>query len=251
MRLALIGYGRMGRVLESLATARGHEIVAIVDPAGQGQATDRLTAAAVERADVCLEFTRPEAAADNVLALCGMGKRVVVGTTGWYARLEEVAAEVQKRKGAVVYGANFSIGVNLFFRLVEHAGNLFGSLQDRDFYIAEAHHRAKLDAPSGTARRLAEILLARCRHKTGKAPLGLDGPISTDQLQTVAIRAGWIAGTHRVGIEGPHDSVVLEHQARSREGFADGALRAAEWLATAPPGLYRFEDVLDDVLARE
>lgn len=255
MRLALIGYGRMGKVLESLAIARGHEIVAIVDPAvrraGQGRAPDCLTASAVGRADVCLEFTRPEAAVDNLLALCRLGKRVVVGTTGWYERLNEVVAVVEERKGAVICGANFSIGVNLFFRLVERAADLFGSLPDRDFCIAEAHHRGKLDAPSGTACRLAEILLARCRHKTSQAPRCLDEAIGADQIQTVSIRAGWIAGTHRVGIESPHDSIVLEHQAHSREGFADGALQAAEWLGGAPPGFYRFEDVLDDILARE
>jgi len=249
MRLALIGYGKMGKILEALAASRGHEIVAIVDPEVPGAGFRRLTAKAVEAAEVCLEFTGPHAAAGNLLRLCQLGKRVVVGTTGWYERLDEVAAVVAKRKAAVVYGANFSIGVNLFYRLVERAAELFGSLEDRDLYVAETHHRAKADAPSGTAKKLAEIVLSKSRSKK-RTVQNLDDPIAADQLQVVSTRAGWVTGIHRLGIEGPHDSIVLEHQARSREAFADGALRAAEWLTTAAPGLYRFEDILDAMLAR-
>jgi len=250
MKLALVGYGKMGKVIEALAVARGHEIVAIVDPAVREKASSRLTARAVEPAEVCLEFTTPNAATGNLLRLCQLGKRVVVGTTGWYQRIEEVAAAVKKHNGAVLYGANFSVGVNLFYRLVERAAELFGALADRDIYISETHHCAKADAPSGTARRLAEIVLAHSRTKKRVAPPALDGAISPDQLQVVSTRTGWVTGIHRVGIESPHDSITLEHQARSREGFADGALRAAEWLSSAPSGLYRFEDVLDDLLAR-
>ena len=251
MKLALIGHGKMGKIIESLATARGHEIVAIIDPEAGGKAIRRLTAKAIAPADVCIEFTRPNAAAGNLLRLCQLGKRVVVGTTGWYDRLDEVADVVARKKTAVLYGANFSIGVNLFYRLVERAAELFGSLADRDIYVAETHHRAKVDAPSGTARRLAEIVLAKSRTKKRLAPPALDGAIAADQLQVVSTRTGWVTGIHRVGIEGPHDSIVLEHEARSREGFADGALLAAQWLLTAPPGLYRFEDVLDEVAGME
>ncbi|MCX8036093.1 MAG: 4-hydroxy-tetrahydrodipicolinate reductase [Candidatus Sumerlaeia bacterium] len=247
MRLALIGYGKMGRAIEALAPARGHEIVATVDLKDRAAKFRRLTRQAVEAADVCIEFTAPNAALGNLLRLCQLGKRVVTGTTGWFNHLDEFAAVVAKKKATVLYGANFSIGVNLFYRLVERAAELFGALDDRDFYVAEAHHRAKLDAPSGTAKRLAEIILAKSRRK--KRPLQrLEGPIAEDQLQIVSTRAGWITGVHRVGIEGPHDSIVLEHQARSRDTFADGALRAAEWIVSAAPGLYRFEDVLDQLV---
>jgi 4-hydroxy-tetrahydrodipicolinate reductase len=251
MRLALIGYGKMGKIIESLATARGHEITSIIDPAGGHRVARRLTAKAVEAADVCIEFTTPHAATGNLLRLCQMGQRVVAGTTGWYEHLDDIAAVVKKRNAAVLYGANFSVGVNLFYRLVERAAELFGSLADRDFSIHEAHHRAKADAPSGTARRLGEIVLAHSRHKNRLAPQTLDRPIAANELQITSTRAGWITGIHRVGIEGAHDSILLEHRAHSREGFADGALRGAEWLAAAPPGLYRFEDVLDEVLARQ
>lgn len=257
MKLALIGYGKMGRIIETLATARGHEIVAIVDPAartgaGAGGATvsRRLTAKIVEPADVCIEFTGPSAAVGNLLRLCQLGKRIVTGTTGWFQHLDEVEAAMKKHNGAVLYGANFSIGVNLFYRLVARAAELFGSLADRDIYVSETHHRAKADAPSGTARRLAEIVLAHSRAKKRLAPPALDGAIAPDQLQVVSTRTGWVTGIHRVGIESPHDSITLEHRAHSREGFAEGALLAAQWLLTAPPGLYRFEDVLDELLQR-
>jgi 4-hydroxy-tetrahydrodipicolinate reductase len=248
MKLALIGYGKMGRIIETLATARGHEIVAIVDPKAGGKALRRLTAKAVEAAEVCIEFTLPNAATGNLLRLCRLGKRVVVGTTGWFQRLDEVDAAVKKHNGAVLYGANFSVGVNLFYRLAARAAELFGSLADRDIYVSETHHRAKVDAPSGTARRLAEIVLAHSRNKKRIAPPALDGAIAPDQLQVVSTRTGWVTGIHRIGIESPHDSITLEHQAHSRDGFADGALLAAQWLQTAPPGLYRFEDVLDEIL---
>ena len=248
MKLALIGYGKMGRIIETMALARGHEIVAIVDPEVRDRAIPHLTAEAVAPAEVCIEFTRPNAATGNLLRLCQLGKRVVTGTTGWYQRLDEVAAVVEKHKGAVVYGANFSVGVNLFYKLVERAAELFGSLGDRDIFISETHHRAKADAPSGTAKRLAEIVLSKSTTKKHTAPPLLEGAISPDHLQVVSTRTGWVTGVHRVGIESPHDSIVLQHQAYSREGFADGALRAAEWLVTAKPGLYRFEDVLDELI---
>jgi len=258
MKLALIGYGRMGKVVERLATTRGHEIAAIVDPAvgdqnvsSAGVAISReLTADALQAADICVEFTQPHVAADNLLQLCQWGKRVVTGTTGWYQRLDEVGAAAREHSAAIVYGANFSIGVNLFYRLVERAAELFGALDDRDIYVAETHHRAKADSPSGTARRLAEIVLSHSRTKKHLAPAALERAISADQLQVVATRAGWVTGIHRVGIESPSDSIVLEHRAHSREIFADGALRAAEWLVRARAGLYRFEDILDDLLAR-
>jgi len=248
MRIALIGYGRMGKAIEALALERGHEIAAIVDPAAGAKAAPRITAEAVEAADVCMEFTSPRAAADNIIALCRLNKRVVVGTTGWYDRLGEVERAVAQSNSAVLYAANFSVGVNLFFRIVEAAARWFGRLPDRDIYIYEAHHRAKVDSPSGTARRLARIVLSESGAKKSLASPLSQGPIAPEHLQVVSVRAGWIPGTHRVGIEGPHDSIILEHRAHSREGFAAGALTAAEWLATAPAGLYRFEDVLDRIL---
>jgi 4-hydroxy-tetrahydrodipicolinate reductase len=251
MRLALIGYGKMGKAIEALARGRGHEIVAIIDPAAPGQALRDLAPEALALAEVCLEFTHPTAAAGNLLRLCELGKRVVTGTTGWYGRLDEVGEAVARHQAALLYGPNFSIGVNLFYRLVEYAADLFGRMDDRDFYILEAHHRAKADAPSGTARRIEEIVLKKAASKKTAAPAALDRAIRPDELQTVSVRAGWITGTHRVGIEGPHDSIVLEHNLRSREALAAGALQAAEWLAAAAPGLYRFEDVLDEILSRE
>lgn len=249
MKLALVGYGRMGRQVEELARRHGHEIVARIDPVAKNASGAEITAKAVAKAEVCIEFTRPDTAADNLVRLCELSARVVSGTTGWYDRLDEVAAAADANKAAVLYGANFSVGVNLFFRLVERAAELFGDLPERDLFVTEAHHRGKVDAPSGTARRLAEIILGKASSKSAALTQNPDGRIADDALQVASIRAGWIPGTHRVGIESPHDSIVIEHQARSREGFAEGAVRGAEWLIDAPPGLYRFEDVLDEILS--
>jgi 4-hydroxy-tetrahydrodipicolinate reductase len=250
MKLALIGYGKMGRAVEAFAISCGHEIVARVDPDADGDVLRSLEKAPLAEADVCIEFTRPSVAADNLLALAAMGRRVICGTTGWNNRLDEVTTAFEKHEGAaLLHGANFSVSVNLFFRLIDRAAELFGDLPNRDLFVFEAHHRGKLDAPSGTARRLGEIILACSPLKHKMACHTGDGGIEADQLQVSSVRSGWIPGSHRVGIESPFDSIVIEHQARSREGFAEGAVHGAKWLAAAAPGVYRFEDVLDEILA--
>lgn len=230
MNLAFFGAGAMGRVVQDLARARGHTVGAVFDLPEAG-----LDAAAVAARlaghDAAIDFSVGAAVPQHVAASVRARVPLVVGTTGWQDSEAAVRHQVEREGGALLYGPNFSIGVNLFLRLVDRAAELFGADAGYDAFIEEAHHRHKRDAPSGTALALARTLRAR---------LGHDVPVAST-------RAGHIPGVHRVGFDGAADQITLTHTARSRDGFASGALLAARWLV-GRTGVYRFADVLDDLL---
>ena len=230
MRIALIGRGRMGQAVRRLAEQEGHEI-------GVTFSSDHSTMPAGEMAtrlrghDVAVDFTVAKAVARNVEACLTAAVPLVTGTTGWAEQLGRVTDRVRSSDGALVYAANFSVGVDIFYRIVAHAGRLFRSLDQYGAFLEEAHHAGKRDAPSGTALHMSEML---------ETELGRSVPVAST-------RAGHIPGTHRVGFDGPADQILLTHTARSRDGFAAGALLAARWIA-GRRGVYGFKDVLDDVL---
>ena len=227
MNLALIGYGKMGRMIEQVAVARGHRVVFKVDIEGneQGQA---LTRENLQGADVALDFTLPEAVVRNVDRITSLGVNLVIGTTGWMNHLAEVRRLVEQRGTGLVYSSNFSIGVNVFFRLMEVAATHFRNYSEYDPWIYEIHHRAKVDAPSGTALKLKQIL---------------EKAYGGREISTASNRAGTIPGEHTVGFDSEADTLTFTHTARSRAGFASGALHAAEWVR-GKKGVYEFSDVL-------
>ncbi|MCZ6489202.1 MAG: 4-hydroxy-tetrahydrodipicolinate reductase [Acidobacteria bacterium] len=227
MNLALIGYGKMGRLIEELATARGHRVAfkVDIDENRDGQA---LTEQNLRGVDVAIDFTTPEAVVRSVERVTDLGVNMVVGTTGWMNQLEAVRSMVEAKGVGFVYGSNFSIGVNLFFRLMEAAAAQFRQHSQYDPWIYEIHHRAKLDAPSGTALKLKQIL--------EKAYEGRE-------VSTASNRAGAIPGEHTVGFDSEADTLTFTHTARSRLGFASGALHAAEWVR-GKKGFYEFPDIL-------
>ncbi|HEU4700101.1 MAG TPA: dihydrodipicolinate reductase C-terminal domain-containing protein [Gemmatimonadales bacterium] len=235
LRLALVGHGRMGRAVERLALERGHAVVAVLDRSAAGAvlASAALDRGALGEADVAIEFTRPEAAAGNLLALAATGVPVVTGTTGWHARLDEVRAAVAAHDGLLLYASNFSIGAQLCFRAARDLARHFRGRPEFDAYIVEVHHRAKLDAPSGTALTLQAA--ARAGDPARAVPI-------------TSVRAGHVPGTHTLAYDAPLETVSLEHTARSRDVFAAGALAAAEWLAAQRAagrrGVVTFEDML-------
>ncbi|MCA1634990.1 MAG: dihydrodipicolinate reductase [Acidobacteria bacterium] len=229
MKLALIGYGAMGRLVETLAKDAGHEVGAVITSREVSDGAGSL-AEGLRGHDAAIDFTVAGAVPLNVEACVAAGVPLVEGTTGWGAQLDAVRQAVERGGGALIYGANFSVGVNLFYRLVAHAAELFGAF-DYEPFIEEAHHSRKRDAPSGTALRLREIVGA------GRAR----------EVPVASTRAGHIPGTHRVGFDGPADQIVLTHAARSREGFASGALVAAEWIQ-GRRGVYEFSETLDEIL---
>lgn len=244
MKVALIGYGRMGRAVEQVAEARGHEVVARIDQDGNLEGRG-ITAEALNGAEVAIEFSVPEAAPANIGALAACGVDTVTGTTGWYDRLAEVRAAVEGAGSGLIYAPNFSLGMQLFFRLARLAARLSDRLEGYDAYLLEAHHRHKKDHPSGTARRLAEILLAELSGKERWELGPPEGAIDPSVLQVTAVRAGEIPGSHTVGLDGLDDRIELSHEARGRAGFARGAVAAAEWIR-GRSGLFTLDDMLEE-----
>jgi 4-hydroxy-tetrahydrodipicolinate reductase len=232
MKVAVVGIGKMGHEVEAALRERGHEAV----PVRRGEPFPIGCA-------VGIDFTRAESVADNVRAALAEGARYVVGTTGWQDRMPEVRALVEKAGGGLVHAANFSVGVNLFYRIVREASALMARFPEYDPYILEKHHRQKKDAPSGTARALAAILE---KASGRKAETSLDRPLPEGAFHVTAVRAGGIVGEHTVAFDAGVDEILLEHRARSRRGFASGAVLAAEWIATRT-GFHAFADVLEEM----
>lgn len=224
--LAIIGLGRMGRAVEELAPARGFEIVARLDSA-HNRGGEGITPESLRGAQVAVEFTEPSAALANIHAALAARCPIVVGTTGWYASLPLVLNEVARTDGALLWAPNFSIGVHIFDRIVEEAARVASAVPGFDAHIVETHHAAKKDAPSGTAGRLAETV-----RRAG----GRDVPVTS-------IRVGSVPGTHELLLDAPFEQIRLEHVARDRRVFAEGALVAARWLA-GRRGAFQMSDVL-------
>jgi len=234
MKIALIGYGKMGREIEAAAKAQGETIACVFD------SKNRVTPDALREVDVCIEFSTPLSAPANILAAVDAGKDVVVGTTGWQHELPGLRQRVQD--SGLLHSANFSLGMNIFQRIVARAAELVQNAGDYDPFIHEAHHRQKADSPSGTALTLADIVLARLERKTQVLSETAHGRIDPASLHVSSTRAGYITGTHTVGFDSEADLIELKHMARNRRGFALGALVAARWLR-GRKGIYTMEDV--------
>ncbi|HYL73493.1 MAG TPA: dihydrodipicolinate reductase C-terminal domain-containing protein [Bryobacteraceae bacterium] len=217
--LAIVGYGKMGRLIDQLAPEYGFTVTARID-IGREESLDK--------ADVAVEFSVPSSVVGNVAKVAAARVPIVVGTTGWLEHLAEVRAIIEKNNTALVWSPNFSIGVNVFIRLVAEAGRLFQNEKEYGAWAWEIHHHTKKDAPSGTLLKLVEQMKAA----------GFDRAIDTSSN-----RAGAHPGTHEIGFDSSADTITLRHTARSREGFARGALKAAQWII-GRKGCYEFSDVL-------
>lgn len=245
MKVALVGYGKMGRAVEAVARERGHRIAAVVDPEA-ARARRRLDPRRLGGAEVAFEFTRPDAARVNVRLLLEAGVPVVCGTTGWDGRAVELRGWARRGRTGIVLAPNFSVGVLLFQRLVDDAARRLFPAGMFDPWVLEAHHRGKVDAPSGTASKLSRAIAGRFGGPVveGNAVL----PVPRGAVHVASLRAGHEAGTHTVGFDGAHDSISLTHRARGREGFALGAVLAAEWVR-GRRGVYGFDAVVDALLS--
>lgn len=231
MNIALLGYGKMGNLIEKVALGRQHKVVAIKD-------LDR-PKIDYSQVDIGIDFSSPEAAVDNILECLQMGIPVISGTTGWLERFEEVTTLCKKKEGAFLYASNFSLGVNVFFALNERLAQLMEPLEDYSADIEETHHIHKLDAPSGTAITLAEDIIANSSYKSWMLDEG-----SGKTLPIHSKRLGEVAGTHSVSYNSPIDKIEIKHIAHNRDGFALGAVIAAEWLL-GKKGIYTMKDVLN------
>jgi 4-hydroxy-tetrahydrodipicolinate reductase len=245
MDTIILGDGPMGRAIASAWDARGEPGRILGRPAGR-----RHTANSIARPRLAFEASRGDAVGSNVAALASAGCRhVVIATTGWERDRSRVESILREHRAAAVWAPNFSIGVVVFGRLVEAAATLFGSLSDFEPYLVEWHRRSKRDRPSGTARDLAERLLAAHPAKTRLAR-HRDGSPEPDELEVVTVRAGASPGMHLVGFDAPGETVELRLTARDRSAYAAGALAAADWLTARPrpSGLHPFATVVDDLL---
>jgi 4-hydroxy-tetrahydrodipicolinate reductase len=266
VKLAIIGYGRMGRILERTALDRGHEIAAVVDPFAAGAppvsaaplSRSIAESEALSRADLALEFTGPDAAAPNIRSLIERGIPTVAGATGWHDRLKEIEELRAEKNGSLCWSSNYSLGVNLFYRIAVFAAKLLDPFPEYDAGGWEFHHNKKVDSPSGTAKILTEKMLAVMSRKKRAVYETLDDrPPAPEELHFPSLRLGSMPGLHAVAFDSPADTIEISHTARSRDGLALGAIRAAEWLVNAGPGkpagearrgVFTLDDILEDML---
>ena len=231
MKIALLGYGRMGKAIEQIALQRGHEIV--IKDAGTAPYD-------ITTADVAIDFSIPNVAFNNISNCLNNNTPVVSGTTGWLDKYEEAVELCNKNKGGFIYASNFSLGVNIFFELNDYLAKMMNALEDYNVSIEEIHHTKKLDAPSGTAITLADGII----ENSDKTTWTLDGESSESSIPITAVRTPEVPGTHTVSYTSEVDTIDLKHTAHNRKGFALGAVVASEWLVTKT-GVYNMNDVLN------
>ena len=233
MKVALIGYGKMGHSIESILAERGHEVTARFG-------RDGIDKQALQKADVAIEFTRPEGAFGNIAACFECSVPVVSGTTGWLARYDEAVKLCEREEGTFLYASNFSLGVNLFFEVNRHLARIMNAYPEYEVDIEEIHHTEKKDAPSGTAITLAEQIEDQLKRKEGWT---MDEQHGKEQIHISAKREPDVPGTHIIRYLSEIDTIQIEHTAHSRKGFALGAVLAAEFLP-GKKGVYTMKDVL-------
>ena len=231
MKIALLGYGKMGKVIERIALERGHEIV--LRKSGQD------TFNGLENADVAIEFSIPDAAVENITECFNRNVPVISGTTGWLEHYPEVAKLCEEKSGAFIYGSNFSLGVNIFFQLNEYLAKMMSKLTQYKVSMEEIHHTQKLDAPSGTAISLAKGVIENSNYSSWALENAKEDEILID-----AKRIENVPGTHSIFYDSEVDSIEIKHTAHSREGFALGSVVAAEWIIDKK-GIFTMKDVLD------
>ena len=239
MKIALLGYGKMGKTIERIAKERGHEIVLKID-------IDH-SSYDIKTADVAIDFSQPDAAFDNLKNCINNGVPVVCGTTGWLTKYDTIVDLCKQKDGAFLYASNFSVGVNIFFKLNEYLAELISKVEGYHVSIKETHHIHKLDAPSGTAISLAEQILEKSEYTEWQLADDSDPSKDLSGTKTIPVlaeREGEVPGTHDVMYKSEVDQISIEHLASSRKGFALGAVIAAEWII-GKTGVFNMNDVLD------
>lgn len=246
MKALIVGYGSMGHEVEKVLLDRGHTVVARVDAAAKADAA-AVTEDLASRAEVAIEFTAADAVIGNAALYARYGLSAVTGSTGWYGRLEELKKALASGNIGYVYGSNFSIGAHVFFALVREAARLSNACPEYDILGYEIHHRRKKDSPSGTALSIAKIINQESRRQKKTVTERLDRAVKPEELHFASLRGGEFPGVHTVLLDSLADTIELKHSARSRGGFALGAVRAAEWIL-GRKGLYEVDDFIRDIL---
>ena len=240
MKIALLGYGRMGKEIEKIALKKAHEIIVFIDDKEDWEQKQDL----LKTADVAIDFSLPEVAKHNIFTCLKINLPIVVGTTGWHNDLEEITSFCEKKEGALLWASNFSLGVNLMFKINAYTAQLMSKFSEYHVSIHEIHHTQKIDAPSGTAISIANGILEHIKkYKNWFLQEGKD-KTNPNHLPITYDRVEKITGTHFIDYQSDIDKISLKHEAFNRQGFAKGAIVAAEWLI-GKKGVYTMADVLD------
>ena len=247
MNIAIIGYGKMGREIERLAKDRGINIVSIIDSNDPNAQYREINDESLNGADVCIDFTHPSSILENIKKTAALGKNMVVGTTGWYDQAGEVKKIVEEAGTGLIWSGNFSIGVNIFFKIIEDSAKIIDKFDDYDIFVHEFHHNQKADSPSGTAAMIGKILIGNIQRKSKIVTEEVKRRIEPNELHISSTRAGKIFGTHIVGFDSDADSIELKHTAKGRQGFASGAVMAAEWI-NGKKGFYGINAMLGNLI---
>ncbi|MFT6336939.1 MAG: 4-hydroxy-tetrahydrodipicolinate reductase [Saprospiraceae bacterium] len=237
MNIAIIGYGKMGKTIEKIALQRGHHIVMKIDNENKGEFT--IENLKKEKVDLAIEFTNPESAFANITKCFEAGVKVICGSTAWLADWDKAIASLNEHKGTMIYASNFSVGVNIFFAVNKRLAELMDSQWDYDVSMKEIHHTSKVDAPSGTAITLSEGISEHLKRKSGWSK----NIEATDKVHIKSVRVDSAPGTHKIKYSSSIDEIDIIHKAKSRDGFAQGAVMAAEFLHNKE-GLFTMADVL-------
>lgn len=244
-KIAIIGYGQMGKLIEQLAPDYGFAVCVRIDPL----LGNEINPENLRNTDLCFEFTQPQSAAENLRKLITLNKNIICGTTGWFDQLPEIRKLVENHHTTLVYGTNFSFGMNLFYKIVANTTQLMDAANDYDPYGIEFHHRHKKDSPSGTARTLSEIILKNLNRKSKTHYEKLDRKIDEQEFHFASVRGGEMPGIHLIGFDSAADTIELKHIARNRTGLAIGALKAAEWIE-GNTGSFDFADIFEEILKK-
>ncbi|MFA7543694.1 MAG: 4-hydroxy-tetrahydrodipicolinate reductase [Candidatus Cloacimonadaceae bacterium] len=246
LSICLIGYGKMGKMIEQLCPQKGVKIAGIIDPTIPNAAKE-INPNSLADADVAIDFSHPSAVIANIERLIELKQNCVIGTTGWDSELPRLKSLAEKAGIGMVYGANFSLGLNLFSRILSEAVKIVDYFEEYDILGWEKHHAQKADSPSGTAIELAKIVLAGSSRKSKVVWDKLERKPEADELHFASIRGGQIPGTHALAFDSPADTIELTHTVRNRSTFAMGALSAAQWI-NGKQGIYSFSEVIGEIL---
>jgi len=246
VKICLLGYGKMGKMIAELASDFDCTVVSKIDP-NHKDCYQEISEQSLQDADVCIDFSHPSVVLENIHKVLALKKNMVVGTTGWFEHLKEIQQQVQQAGTGFLYGANFSIGMNIFKRLVAEATKAFDRFPEFDVYGWEMHHNQKADSPSGTAIELSKTILANSSRKKTALFDPAYRKIEPEELHFASLRAGSFPGTHIIGFDSATETIELSHCVRSRSTFAYGALQAAKWIKDRK-GFYSFAEKVEEVL---
>jgi 4-hydroxy-tetrahydrodipicolinate reductase len=246
MKIAIIGYGKMGHEIEDVAKAKDINVITI-DPNNSDAKFNEINEESMRDVDVCVDFTHPDSVIDNIEKISKFKKNIVVGTTGWYDKMGKVKKIIENAGTGLMWSGNFSLGVNIYFKIIENAAKIMDKFDDYDAFVHEFHHNQKADSPSGTAVMLGKILTDNIGRKNKVVTEELKRKIEPDELHVSSTRYGTIPGTHIVGFDSSADTIELKHTARSRQGFALGTILAAQWIKDKK-GFYDINDLMKSIV---